>query len=74
MIVSIGFLLHINLHDLLINNIKTIFCSTTHATEIQHEVPIENNRIQPDHATLTPGTSRGYIKGPSHLQLHISDE
>ena len=26
---------------------------------IQFEISIENNRIQPDNATLTPRTSRG---------------
>ena len=75
MVVSIQFLLHINLRNLLINYIKNYFSVVpAHATEIQHEVPIENNRIQVDHATLTPGTSCSDIKGPLHLQPHISDE
>ena len=44
------------------------------AAGIQFKISIEDNRIQPDHATLTPGTSHGYIKGPLHLQPHISDD
>ena len=74
MVVSIQFLLHSNLCDSLINNIKTFSVAPTHAVKIQYKAPIENNRIQPDHTRLTAGTSCGSIKGPSHLQLHISDE
>ena len=74
MVVSIQVLLHSDCRDSLTNNKNHFSVAPTHAVKIQYKVPFENNRIQPDHARLTAGTSCDKIKGPLDLQLHVSDE